>query len=166
MAVIVLFALMLIVTLMRVYLPRGVKVTGKQKLEVKLNFIERLVLQRINLYAIGAVLFLMTVTQSIPSGLQLVVIVATQVILLIPVRTVVTSDGIALNHVLFRPWSDFAGFTVESRRITLMGAKGARPLHIPVLAEHQSELVTALGRHLPRIQARKEARSEHQVTVG
>lgn len=166
MAVIVLFVLMLVVMLMRVYLLRGVAVTGKQKLEVKLSFIERLILQRVNLYAIGAVLCLMTVTQSIPNGLQLVVIVATQAILLIPVRVVLTSDGIGLNRVLFRPWSDFSGFSVESRRISLAGREGTRPMHLPVLAEHQKELVIALGRHLPRIQARKEARSEHQVTVG
>jgi hypothetical protein len=164
-AVIVLFALMFMIMLSRVYLPKAISLTGKKLFEVRLTYVERLILHRINLYAIGAVLVLLTVTGTITNGLQLVVILATQAILLVPTRVAVLSDGIALNRALFRPWSDFSGYTTDARRITLAGKPGVRALHLPVLAEHQQELASAVGRHLPRIQARKEARSEHQVTV-
>lgn len=166
MAVIVLFALMLIVMLMRVYLPRGVEVTGKPLVSYRLTFVEKMVLHRVNLYAIGAFLALLTLTGSIENGLQLLVVLATQAILLIPVRVSVTTDGIAINRAMFRPWSDFESFGTQPRHISFAGREGTRGFSLPVLNEHQKELVVAVGRHLPRMQARKGARSEHQVTAG
>lgn len=165
MAVIVLFALMLMVMLSRVFLPKSVAVTGKAQYEIRLSYIERLIFHRVNLYALGAFLAVLTISGTIPNGLQLLVVLATQAILLVPVRVMVSSDGVAINRALFRPWSDFAGYTTDARRLTLAGKSGVRALRIPVLAERRQELVVAVGRHLPRIQARKEARSEHQVTA-
>lgn len=166
MAVIVLFTLMLIVTLMRVYLPRGIEVPGKTLVSYKLSFVEKMVLHRVNLYAIGAFLALLTLTGNIGNGLQLLIVLATQAILLVPVRVSVTTDGVAINRALFRPWSDFAGFSTQPRYIKFAGREGMRGCSLPVLNEHQRDLLTAVGRHLPRIQARREARSEHQVTAG
>ena len=165
MAVFLLFALMLIVMLMRVYLPRGARTTGKVVRVVQLALVERFLLQRVNLYAIGSVLLLMTVTDTITTGGQILVLLIAQALLLIPVRCKLTSDGVALNNVVFRPWSEFEGFSVASRRIVIVGREGTRPLNLPLLADHQKEVIPILRRHLPEMTARKEARGENRATV-
>jgi hypothetical protein len=53
-----LLASMLIIMLMSIMLPFGAKITGKKVGAIRLNFRERLLLQRINIYAIGFVLLL------------------------------------------------------------------------------------------------------------
>ena len=165
MGTLLLFALMLLVMLMRVYLPRGTRTTGKVVRVVQLSLVERFHLQRVNLYAIGAVLLLMTVTNTIATGSQILVLLIAQAMLMIPVRCKLTSDGVALNNVVFRPWSEFAGFSVASRRIVLMGRDGTRPMNLPLLADHQKEVIPILRRHLPEVTARKEARGENRATV-
>jgi hypothetical protein len=164
MAVILLFVLMLLVMLMRVFMPRGVKVRGKVVHKYTLSLVERFVLHRINLYSIGAVLFLMTITGTIPSMFQFLVLFVAQVILFIPARFIVTTEGVAFNNVVYRPWSEFSGYTLSTKRISLIGQEGTRPLNVPITANHQKEIVAALGRHLPEIKARKEAGA--RVTVG
>jgi hypothetical protein len=166
MPIILLFVVMLFVMLMRVYMPKGTKVPGKVTHVFRLSLIERFLLQRVNLYAIGSVLFLMTVTGSISTAVEILVLLAAQILMALPVRLVLTSEGVALNNVVFRPWSDFASFSVAARRISLVGREGTRPLNVPLLADHQKEVITALRRHLPEIKARKEAGAEHRVTVG
>jgi hypothetical protein len=165
MAIVAIFALMLLVTLMKVFLPKGIEVKGKQQFELKLTFIERLVYQRVNLYSLGAVLALMTVTGSIANGFQLLIIVVTEAILTIPVKVTATTQGLAINRVLFREWSEFAGFTTSGRLITLLPKDGSRSFNIPVLAERQDALVDAIGHHLPRMKAGKEVRRKQRITV-
>jgi hypothetical protein len=165
MALFLLFALMLLVMLMRVYLPHGARATGKVIRVTQLSLVERFLLQRVNLYAIGSVLLLMTVTGAIATGAQILVLLMAQALLLVPVRCKFTSDGVALNNVVFRPWSELAGFSVATRRIVLMGREGTRPLNLPLLADHQKEVLPILRRHLPEVPARKEARGDNRATV-
>lgn len=157
MAVYALFVLMLTVTLMRVYLPIGQKRSGREVRVVHLTLIERFLLQRVNLYAIGLVLLLMAVTSGLPLAGQLLVLLAAQLILLIPVRCVLTTDGVGLNNVVFRPWSDFAGFSVSPRRVVLAGRDGTKQLNLPILGGNQQDVIRILRRYLPEIKAGKEA---------
>jgi hypothetical protein len=157
MAPYLLFLLMLMVMLMRVYVPIGQKRSGKQVNVVRLRLIERFLLQRVNLYSIGVVLSLMALTDGMALGGQILVLLSAQLILLIPVRCVLTSDGVGLNNVVFRPWSDFAGFSVGPRRIVLAGREGTQPLNLPLLADNQKEVIRTVRRYLPEIKTGKEA---------
>jgi hypothetical protein len=166
MAVMLLFAAMLALMLMRVYLPIGAKARGKVTSRVSLSLMERFLLQRVNLYAIGGVLLLMIVTGSMSTAGELLVLLVAQGILMIPVRCVITSEGVGLNNVVFRPWSEFVGFTVAPRRIVLVGREGTRSMSIPLYPRHQQEIIPALRRHLPEVKAEKQPRAEHSVTAG
>jgi hypothetical protein len=165
MAVTLLFVLMLLVTLMRVYLPKGTRRTGKDLKTVRLSLVERFLLHRVNLYAVGAVLLMMTLTHSISSQGQFIVLLLTQLIVFIPAKYSFTSTGVGLNNVVFRPWGEFKGFTLSSRRVTLVGREGTRALTIPLLSEHQKEVVPALRRHLTELTHREEARPGKRVTT-
>jgi hypothetical protein len=81
------------------------------------------------------------------------------------VRCIVTSDGIALNNVVFRPWTDFVGFTTDKRRVTLIGRQGTRPLNIPLLAARQSEVVPLVRRRLPEVKTEKRAVARRKAAI-
>jgi Amt family ammonium transporter len=146
--VLILFASMLLLMLTRVYTPLGTKAAGKVDKVAHLSLPERTLLQRVNVYSIGAVLLLMSVTGVIASAVEIGVVVIALMILLLPMRCIFTTQGVALNNVVYRPWSDFTMFRVESRRIVLIGKEGTRALNLPVLAAHQRELIPVLRRHL------------------
>ncbi|HLF71765.1 MAG TPA: hypothetical protein VI759_06410 [Dehalococcoidia bacterium] len=161
-----LFGLMLLIALMRVYLPRGAKTRGKPEKVIRLSLVERYQMQRTNLYAIAAFLFIATITGEMPVGGQFFVLLIAQLILLIPVRCTLSSEGVGINKVVFRPWTDFVGYSAASRRLVLVGRPGLRPLNLSLLAEHQKEVIPFLRRRLPEIEAGKEGLGSKSVIVG
>jgi hypothetical protein len=148
MPVFILFASMLLFMFMRVYAPIGAKASGKVDKVINLSLPERSLLQRVNVYSIGFVLLLMSITGVMATAVEIAVVLIASMIILLPLRCVLTSQGVGLNNVVFRPWSDFTTFRVESRRIVLVGKEGMRPLNLPIFAAHQSELIPVLRRHL------------------
>jgi hypothetical protein len=166
MPTVLLFVFMILFTLMRVYVPIGAKVTGKVQKTVFLTFQERSLMQRTNMYSIGGVMLLMTAAGVLPgAGMVLVVLILTAV-LAMPVRVMLTSDGAAINRVVFRPWTDFTSFTAEPRRIVLHGTEGTRPLNLPILTTHQKEIIPLLRKHLPEAQATGKAGVRRRAIAG
>ncbi len=147
-AVILLFVLMLLLMLMRVYLPIGTKPTGKVAKVIHLGLTERVLLQRINVYALGIVLLLMTVAGVIPAIMEIFIVLIAIGLINWPVNCLFTSDGVGINNVVFRPWSEFTSFSVERRQVVLAGRNGERPLRLPLVASHQKEAADLLRRHL------------------
>lgn len=147
-----LFGAMLVVMLMRVAPPIGVRIEGDPVGRVTLGFAERVRLQRTNVYAIGAVLVLCAATRSIPFLVELVVVVAVLAILAIPARYVVTTKGIALNRTVFRSWKEFRGFATEPSGIRLVPNAGAGRFRMVVNPARQRELAKAIGRFLAPVE--------------
>ncbi|HWO72970.1 MAG TPA: hypothetical protein VNN21_05375, partial [Dehalococcoidia bacterium] len=148
MATALLFIAMLIITLMRVVLPRGARIHGHPLRTVALSFRERVLFQRVNLYAIGFVLLLTAATGLVSTGWELLVVVTASGILLLPVRLVLTTEGVATNNVVFRPWEEFLGFTAERRRIRLHARAGTRDLVLPLLPARQGEALAVIQHFL------------------
>ena len=150
-----LLAGMLIIMLMGIMLPFGAKITGKKVSEIRLSFRERLLLQRINIYSIGGVLLLTAVTGLLPAFWELLVILAAMMLLFMRVRYLITNDGVALNNVVFRPWTEFTGFEVNSRGIILLPKAGLRQFKIRVLGKNRDEFVVLLKHYLPEQMAQQ-----------
>src|SRR2546428_1417627 len=130
----ILFMAMFGLMLMRVYLPiGGARYSGRLLKTVSLSFAERLHMQRVNTYSIALVLLLTTVTGTLPSGLAIPIVLIATGILLIPVRCTITTEGVGINNVVFRPWNELSGFATERRRIRLVGSEGTRPFMLPLL---------------------------------
>lgn len=160
MATLILFALMLVVMLMRVYMPLGAKVGGKVTQTLAMSLPEKALMQRVNVYAIGGVLLLTVVTGLTSPVIELIVVAAALGILTMPVRITMTSEGVGLNNVVYRPWKEFASFSCEKRRITLIGRDGSRPLHLYLLPEHQKKALPVLRRHLSEAKASQTIRAK------
>ncbi len=157
MAVVLLLALMLGIAAMRVYLPMGAKIEGKPLGVITLTFRERMLLQRTNLYMIGAVVLLGAVSGFLSGPLEMVALLATFVILMIPVRYRLTSQGIALNNVVFRSWTDFRGYREERASIVLDAVEGQRRFRLHLLGANRNVAVKALSRILARSTAEQQS---------
>jgi hypothetical protein len=143
-----LFGAMLIVMLLRVAMPIGARITGEPIGRLTLSFSERVRLQRTNVYAIGAVLLVCVATSPVPLIVELLVIVAVFAILAIPARYVITTHGIAFNRVVFRPWSDFVGYSVDSTGIRLIPQSGAGAFRLIVGPHRRDGAAKAIRRFL------------------
>lgn len=137
---------MLIITLMRVAVPLGQPIAGKALLRFDLTYRERMLLHRTNLYAIGVVLLLAAWSNVLPLLAELAVILATFVIIMMPTRYIITSEGVALNNVVFRRWSEFSGVEVRRGRIRLLGLPGNAPFTIGLLVARRPTVLPSIER--------------------
>jgi Amt family ammonium transporter len=126
----------------------GTKYRGRVLKTVSLSFPERLIMQRVNVYALGGVLLLTVLTGMLATQVELLVVGVAVIILFMPVRCVVTTEGVGMNNVVFRPWEDFAGFSIERRRVRLEGRDGTRALNLPLLGGNQQAILPAVRRYL------------------
>lgn len=160
---VLLLACMLIIMLMRIAVPISAKTEGKPVKEIGLSFRERILLQRINIYAIGAVLLLTTVTGILPSFWEIIVVCAAIMLLLMRVRYIISNKGVAMNNVVYRPWSDFKGFEVGRRYIRLVPRDGLRPFDLRVLDKHQEEATALVRSYLPYLRETPRAQGGGQT---
>ena len=169
MPVIALFGLMLIITLMRVALPVGAQVEGRVVREFRLSFRERLRLQRTNVYLIGTALLIGGLAGWLPVFVELVVVLGVFAILAIPARYILTDQGIALNHVVFRPWKEFRCIEDAGRSLCLRGFPGYRDFHLIVGPSRRTEVRRVAGDAIARVQratvSRKGVRSVNTSTT-
>ena len=150
----------------RVYAPRPQRVPGTPLRTIALGLRERMLLQRKNLYALAAILVVGAVGGWLSLPIELVAIVAAYGVLTIPVRYRLTSDGVALNRVVFRPWREFAGYQVGGRQITLDGRPGNRRFVLQLLADHQALALPLVRSYLPPSGAAAHAPAEEPEKGG
>ena len=149
MAVVLLLVSMLIIAVLRVNMPFGAKAEGRPVGAITLSFRERMLLQRTNLYLIGAVIFITAVGGFLGGLLETVAILATLAVLTIPARYTITTQGIALNNVVFRSWTDFAGYREERGGVVLLAVEGQRNFRMHVLGANRATALRALAHVLP-----------------
>lgn len=138
------------IAILRVYLPMPTKVEGKVLGRITLTFRERMLVQRTNFYLIGAVILMGAVGGFISGPIEMVVILATLGLLLIPARYTITSQGIALNNVVFRSWTDFTGFREERMSLVLEAVEGQRDFRLHVLGSNRDAARQAVQRLLSK----------------
>ncbi len=148
MAVLMLLVTMLIIAVIRVHAPFGQRAAGKPLGRITLSFRERMLLQRTNMYLIGIVILISVVGGLLAGPLELVAILATVAVLTIPVRYTLTSQGIALNNVVFRSWTEFTGYRDERGSVLLLGAPGQRNFRLHVIGVNRATARQALSRVL------------------
>ncbi len=139
---------MLILTLMRVAVPIGQPVTGALLGAAPLRFRERMRLQRTNIYLIGVVLLLGTLGGWMRAPINLIVVLATFVIVSIPVQYTFTTEGIARNRVVFRRWEEFSAIADQRGRILLRGAARSADFAL-LLADDEHAAVMRLLTTIP-----------------
>lgn len=148
MVALLLLVSMFIIAVLRVNMPFGAKTEGKPYGQITLSFRERMLLQRTNLYLIGAVILLTTIGGLLGGPLEFIAFAAVFGVLMIPAKYTLTSQGIALNNVVFRSWTDFSGYREERGSIVLEAIEGQRKFRLHVMGANRDTAVKALSRLL------------------
>ncbi len=134
--------------LLRKALPVGVKASGREVGGVSLNFRERMLMHRMDMYALGGLLLLSAIGQWFPLVVELLIIMVAMGIINIPMRYHFTSDGFAYNNVVFRRWKEFDYIRVNGAKITLMPRNGFAPLNLVVISSRHAEVLPYFQRFL------------------
>jgi hypothetical protein len=149
MPIVMLLVAMLIIAVIRVHAPFGQQAEGKPLGRITLSLRERALLQRTNMYLIGAVILISVIGGFLGGPLELVAIIATAAVLTIPVRYTLTTQGVAMNNVVFRSWTEFTGYREERTGIVLLGGPGRRNFRMHVLGSNRVTARKAIARLLP-----------------
>ncbi|HEX9131514.1 MAG TPA: ammonium transporter [Ktedonobacteraceae bacterium] len=144
----------LMLMLLRIGLPLGIRSEGKTVATVTLTYREKLLLHRTNLYAFGVLLLLGAIGKWFTTPVEVVLILVALGIINLPVRYYFTTQGIARNNVLFRKWKEFEYARYYRTKLTLMPRGGFGSLPLYVLASRQDEVLPYFQRFL---QVRMEA---------
>jgi hypothetical protein len=92
---------------------------GKPLQTISLGFLSRLLAYRSSLLALLSGCLLATLAGWLPLNLAAMIAAFALVILLIPMRYTLTSQGIAVGDGIFRSWSDFSGFKAGKSSLQL-----------------------------------------------
>jgi Amt family ammonium transporter len=134
--------------LTRKALPFGVKTEGKEVGSVSLTFGERMLMQRMDMYALAGLLLLSAIGQWFPFIIELLVILVALAIVKLPLRYHFTTDGFAYNNVVFRRWKEFEYIRVNGAKITLMPRHGFAPLKLVVKPSRHTQVLPYFQRYL------------------
>jgi len=132
-------------TLWRAWLPVGVAVPGRLLLEVPMGWRERWRWHRRSFYALAALMLLGAIGGWLPPVLQGAMALFAAAIFWIPIRYRLTTEGVAVNNVLFRRWEEFEGYRMEPWGIRLVGRGigGSLRLYLPSPLRERTRAVVA-----------------------
>ena len=82
---------------------------------------------------------------------------------MVPVRYRITTQGIAVNRVVFRRWPEFAEMEIRPNRIVLQGKPGNGRLTLWLRDTHQQEALPLLRRY---VQSRRSSSSRSEEKEG
>jgi Amt family ammonium transporter len=147
----------LVIALGRVTSLRAAEVTGTPTGEVSLSFVERMRYHRGAVYSIGGLMLLGAVFGYTTAGIEMLIAGAMLAIVQVPVRYRFTTQGVALGRVLFRPWSEFAGYRGTEKGLAIVGKGTNGSFWVRATGERQQAALAQTAKRLPALSAAKAA---------
>ena len=144
--VILLFGTMLMSMLTRVFLPLGQKTEGMVISTVNLPYRYRLLYHRTSIYLLGTAVVLGGIGGWLNTMFEVIIIMATFAIVSIKICYTFTSQGVALNNVVFRSWSEFSDYTQEPRYLRLVAKLEMRDFKLLLPGQEQAAIDTMLAK--------------------
>jgi hypothetical protein len=96
-----------------------IKAPGKTLTIIPVTLLSKLWLNRFSLAALTTGLIFTTAAGWLQTNMAFMVIAFALVILLIPMKLTITSQGLAMGDAFFRPWSDFSGVKMTRSKLEL-----------------------------------------------
>jgi uncharacterized membrane protein len=154
--VILIIGTMLIAMLTRVFLPLGQKIEGKPVRTVQLGWRYRVLYHRTSIYLIGLVMVLGGLGGWLSFALQVILALGAFAILGIRIKYTFTAEGVALNNVVVRPWSDFKTVKLDNRFVKLETAGKGRDFKLLIPQAEQAEIIQMVGKFISKTIASPE----------
>lgn len=145
----------LVVAAGRVAAIRPVRVEGTLVAEVSLNLRERIAYHRGAIYATAGLTLLGAVAGYITAPMELVVMMATLVVIQLPVRYRITTKGVALGRLLFRPYHEFVGHRLTKSGLFLVGKPGNGTFRFRTTGAQTDAALRAVAKNLNKLPAGK-----------
>ena len=119
MAVLPILAVILVTMLVKARPFVRVPMPGKVLKTLPMNLWQKMMVQRVSLYALGIVLVLGAVAGWLTGPLQWITLLVVFAVLLFPMSYTFTTQGVAVGQAFFRTWDEFTGYARRGSRITL-----------------------------------------------
>ena len=114
----------ILTALSRVRAFRGARIDGTTERVVALTVRERIRYHRVSIYSLGLLLLLGALNGVLHASMELVTVALMVGVVAMPIRYTFTKAGVAVNRVVFRPWSEFAGYEATRYGVRLLGRPG------------------------------------------
>ena len=147
----------LVIALGRVTSIRPARLEGTLVGEVSLSFRERVQYHRGALYSLGALMFLGALTGNLTAPIELVVTALIYGLLRVPIRYRFTTQGLGLGRLLYRPYTEFAGYRATKKGIAVVGKAGNGAFWIRATGDRQDEAVRLLAKRFVTLSAQRAA---------
>ena len=145
-----LVVVMLVILAMRTIGPIKARAGGKQQLVVRTRFIDRVLMNRVQLLGLVAILILGSGTfgpRWISHSLFLLAIGAAFILLAVPINLVFTQEGFNPHTGTTRDWSDFSGYRLEGRRVVMTGAAWRQRVTLYMATASSTDLERVMRNH-------------------
>ncbi len=126
--------------LTRVFLPIGQKFEGIVVKTVSLPYRYRLLYHRTSIYLVGVAIVLGGIGGWLNTTFEIIIIMATFGLVSIKIHYTFTTQGIAINNVVYRNWSEFSDYKQEKRYLRLVAKAGQRDFKVLLPEPEQAEI--------------------------
>jgi hypothetical protein len=121
---------------------------GKPLQTIPLGFLPRLLTYRSSLLALLSGCTLAFLAGWLPLNLVAMVAAFALIILLIPMRYTLTTQGVAVGDGIFHPWSDFSGFKAGKSSLQLAAPTNFVRLTLFVKSAEMDDVLKHVQRHV------------------
>ena len=128
-----------------------VPLQGKTLQTIPLGIIPRLVTHRSSLLALLSGCALGILTGWLPLIIAVLVGFFAVLIVLVPMRYTLTTKGVAVGEMMFRPWSDFSGFKAKKASLELEHSSTFGRLTLFVKPAEMGNVLQYVERHIHNV---------------
>jgi hypothetical protein len=145
--------LLIIATLglfLRIWVPGGASVSGGMVRRERLSLLGRLHMHGPTAALVALVAVALLLAGRIGPQTVLIVVALLAVLVALPMRYLLTAQGIRAGWTPFRRWTEFGGVARRRGGVRLQGVAGARPLTVWLSGNHDDDELVLLLRQLVR----------------
>jgi hypothetical protein len=124
---------------------------GKTLSVIPLTILSKIWINRFSLGALATGLILTSVLGWLPISMLFMVLAFTLVLLLMPMKLTLTSQGMALGETSFRQWKDFSGVKASKMRLELQHSSMFMRVNLFFRPSKIPPILKTIENHIPAI---------------
>ena len=124
---------------------------GKTLSVTPLSILSKIWINRFSLGALASGLILTSVLGWLPISMLFMLLAFTLVLLLMPMKLTLTSQGMALGETSFRPWKDFSGVKASKMRLELQHPSMFMRVNLFFIPSKIPPILKTIENHIPAL---------------
>lgn len=128
----------------------GLNMPGKTLQTIPLGPVSKLQMYRSSLLALLTGCVFGVTAGWLPLNIAEMIGALTFVILIMPMRYTLTTKGIGVGNVVFRPWNEFSGFSMRKSSLELASLDSLGPITLSVKPAEMDNVLKFVERHIKK----------------